>query len=68
MKNLDRGATLYTAKGAYTNEEKEIITTVLGKKQFIKLKNYIKEIDKKAFIITYNVHETLGEGFKDINE
>ena len=65
---LGRGATLYTAKGAYTNEEKEIITTVLDKKQFIKLKIYIKEIDKKAFIITYNVHEILGEGFKDINE
>jgi len=68
IEKLDRGATLYTAKGAYTNDEKEIITTVLGNKQFIKLKNYIKEIDKKAFIITYNVHETLGEGFKDINE
>jgi len=65
---LDRGATLYTAKGAYTNDQKEIITTVVGKKQFIRLKKYIKEIDKKAFIITYNVHETVGEGFKDINE
>lgn len=65
---LGRGATLYTAKGAYTNEEKEIITTVLDKKQFIKLKIYIKEIDRKAFIITYNVHEILGEGFKDIND
>lgn len=68
IEELERGATLYTAKGAYTNEEKEIITTVLGKKQFIKLKNYMKEIDKKAFIITYNAHEILGEGFKDINE
>lgn len=68
IEELGRGATLYTAKGAYTNEDKEIITSVLGKKQFIKLRNYIKEIDKKAFIITYNVHETLGEGFKDINE
>jgi len=68
IEELGRGATLYTAKGAYTNEEKEIITTVLDKKQFIKLKIYIKQIDKKAFIITYNVHEILGEGFKDINE
>ncbi|MBU3114150.1 YitT family protein [Clostridium lacusfryxellense] len=68
IENLNRGATLYIAKGAYTNDDKEIITTVVGKKQFIKLKNYIKEIDNKAFIITYNVHETLGEGFKDLNE
>ncbi|MBU3099113.1 MULTISPECIES: YitT family protein [Clostridium] len=68
IEDLNRGATLYMAKGAYTNDEKEIITTVLGKKQFIKLKNHIKEIDKTAFIITYNVHETVGEGFKDIDE
>ncbi|APC39506.1 YitT family protein [Clostridium estertheticum] len=68
IEDLNRGATLYMAKGAYTNDEKEIITTVLGKKQFIKLKNHIKEIDKMAFIITYNVHETVGEGFKDIDE
>ena len=68
IEDLNRGATLYMAKGAYTNDEKEIITTVLGNKQFIKLKNHIKEIDKTAFIITYNVHETVGEGFKDIDE
>lgn len=68
IEELNRGATLYSAKGAYTNEDKEIITTVLGKKQFIKLRNHIKEIDKKAFVITYNVHETLGEGFTDISE
>ncbi|MBX4261462.1 YitT family protein [Clostridium estertheticum] len=68
IEDLNRGATLYMAKGAYTNDEKEIITTVLGNKQFVKLKNHIKEIDKTAFIITYNVHETVGEGFKDIDE
>ena len=68
IEDLDRSATLYVATGAYSGEEKEIITTVVGKKQFIKLKSYIKDIDKKAFIITYNVHETVGEGFKSIEE
>lgn len=68
IEDLDRGATIYQGKGAYTKEEKEVITTVLGKKQFIKLRNYIKEVDEKAFIVSYNVHETLGEGFKNINE
>lgn len=68
IEELGRGATLYTAKGAYTNEKKEIITTVVGKKEFIKLKNFIKDADRNAFIITYKVHETLGEGFKDIVE
>ncbi|MFD3156077.1 YitT family protein [Haloimpatiens sp. FM7330] len=68
IEELDRGATLYVGRGAYTNDTKEIITTVVDKKQFIKLKNFINEVDKKAFIVTYNVHETLGEGFKDISD
>ncbi len=68
IKELDRGATLYSAKGAYTGEEKEVITTVLGKKQFIALKTFLKDTDKKAFIISYTVHETLGEGFKSIEQ
>lgn len=68
INELERGATIYTAKGAYTNETREVITAVMGKKEFIKLRNYIKELDKKAFIMTYNIHETLGEGFKDIME
>lgn len=68
IEDLDRSATLYVATGAYSREEKEIITTVVGKKQFIKLKSHIKQVDKKAFIITYNVHETVGEGFKSIEE
>jgi uncharacterized membrane-anchored protein YitT (DUF2179 family) len=68
IEELDRSATLYDAKGAYSLQNKEVITTVLGKREVIKLKNYIKEIDQKAFIITYNVHETLGEGFTDLME
>jgi len=68
IKELDRSATLYDAKGAYSLQNKEVITTVLGKREVIRLKNYIKEIDPKAFIITYNVHETLGEGFTDLME
>lgn len=63
MDELGRGATVYEAHGAYTKEKKEVITTVVEKKEFIKLRKYIKDIDENAFIIIYNVHETLGEGF-----
>lgn len=66
MNELGRGATIYLAKGAYTNEQKEIITTVVDRKEFIKLRNFIKEADQRAFITVNNVHETLGEGFKSL--
>jgi uncharacterized membrane-anchored protein YitT (DUF2179 family) len=66
MDELGRGATIYTAMGAYTGEEKEVLITVVSRKEFIKLKGFIKEIDSRAFITVNNVHEVLGEGFKDI--
>jgi uncharacterized membrane-anchored protein YitT (DUF2179 family) len=62
---LERGATIYLAKGAYTNEAREVITVILNQKEFIKLRNFIKEIDKRAFITVSNVHEALGEGFTE---
>lgn len=68
MNELGRGATVYYAKGAYSDANKEVITTVVGRKQFIRLRGYIKDIDKEAFITVNNVHETFGEGFKNIAE
>lgn len=68
MNELGRGATVYCAKGAYSNVQKEVITTVVGRKQFIKLRDFIKDIDKNAFITVNNVHEIFGEGFKNISE
>lgn len=66
IEELDRSATIYRAVGAYNLEKSDVLVTVLGKKEFIKLKNFIKEVDPSAFIITHNVHEVLGEGFGNI--
>lgn len=68
MDELGRGVTIYDARGAYTGETKEVLVTVMNRKEFIKLREFIKEMDKKAFITVSNVHEVLGEGFKDIIE
>lgn len=66
LNELGRGATVYTAKGAFTDMEKEIITTTISRKEVVKLKNFVKQIDKKAFMTIVDAHETLGEGFKDM--
>lgn len=66
LSELQRSATIYSAVGAYDHKEKDVIVTVMGKKEFMRLRNYLKEKDPSAFIITHNVHEVLGEGFSDI--
>jgi uncharacterized membrane-anchored protein YitT (DUF2179 family) len=63
---LERSATIYYAKGAYHNNEREVITTIVDRKQFLKLKDYIKDIDNRAFITVNEVNEVLGEGFAEI--
>jgi len=66
IEELDKSCTIFSGKGGYSQEESYILYTVLHRKQFIKLKRFIKEIDSKAFITVSEAHEVLGEGFKDI--
>ncbi|MDN5352854.1 MAG: hypothetical protein PWQ12_1775 [Clostridiales bacterium] len=60
---LNRGATIYTAKGAYTMADKVIVNSVMDRKEFIRLKRFIRDIDPNAFVMISTVREVLGEGF-----
>jgi len=62
--DLSRGATALEARGLYTNQKREILYTVLSRKEIGTLVQTVKEIDPNAFIIVNNVHEVLGEGFR----
>jgi uncharacterized membrane-anchored protein YitT (DUF2179 family) len=66
IRNIHRGATIHTAYGAYSNEEKHVITTVMNRKQAFDLRNYIHKVDSKAFITITNSSETIGKGFRSI--
>ncbi|KAJ53212.1 uncharacterized membrane-anchored protein YitT (DUF2179 family) [Clostridium tetanomorphum] len=66
IEELERGCTILKGIGGYTGKNTYVLYTVLSRREFIKLKEYIKEIDNKAFITVGDVHEVLGEGFKDM--
>lgn len=66
LEDLGRGATVYNATGSFSQNEIKVLETIVSTKEFIKIKNYIKEIDPNAFVMVADVHETLGEGFKSI--
>lgn len=68
MSELDRGCTFLSGLGAYTKEQSNVLYAVLSRAQFIKLKKFIKDVDHEAFIAVGEVHEVLGEGFKDIKQ
>ncbi|MDH6366609.1 MULTISPECIES: YitT family protein [unclassified Breznakia] len=60
---LDRGATIVNAKGAYTREDRYMIMVVILKKQLPLLTRIIEHVDPSAFMIVNNVNEVHGEGF-----
>lgn len=68
INELQRGVTVYRAVGAFSGEDKEVIMSIMSKKEFIMLREYIKDTDSRAFITVSNVHEVLGEGFKNIED
>jgi uncharacterized membrane-anchored protein YitT (DUF2179 family) len=51
MKQLERGATCWEGKGAYSGKHTHIFTTVLSKYEVPRLKKIIKTADPGAFII-----------------
>ena len=64
--DLQRGATIVNATGAFTGDDKYIILTVLSPSQAMKLRNFIKEHDPKAFLLVSNTSEIIGKGFHSV--
>ncbi len=64
LTELNRGATALKGRGMYLNKEKEVILSVVTKKEIGQLKEIAKDIDPKSFIIINEVYEVLGEGFQ----
>jgi len=52
LKELERGATYWEAKGGYTEEKTNIIFTVVSKYELGALKRSLKQVDPQAFLVS----------------
>ncbi len=66
QEELGRGTTFLNGVGGYSLENKQIINVVLNRKEYMKMKHFIRENDPEAFITMNFVHEVLGEGFGEL--
>lgn len=64
--DLERGGTYLQGRGMYTNEEKQVIYTVVSRREVAILEQYIHSIDPDAFITVMDTSEILGEGFQSL--
>ena len=68
INDLKRGGTILKAEGMYGRSEKEVLFTVVNRREVSELVAYIFAIDPNAFITIQNAHEIIGRGFKSIAE
>jgi len=63
---LGRGATRIEASGVFTGEKRGTLMVILSRNELDDLKAIVSAIDKRALVIISNVHEAIGEGFKEM--
>jgi uncharacterized membrane-anchored protein YitT (DUF2179 family) len=66
METLHHGVTVASVVGEYTKQDKAMIHTVCKRVEAIKLRNKIKEIDPRAFVIITTSSEIIGRGFRGV--
>ncbi len=64
--DLNRGGTLFSGKGMYNKKEKQVIFTVVNRREVTILQEYIRRVDPHAFVTVLNSNEILGEGFRSL--
>ncbi|TLM80307.1 MAG: YitT family protein, partial [Actinobacteria bacterium] len=64
--DLGRGATRVSATGVWTGEERGMLFVVLSRNELDDLKQIVGAIDPRALVIISDVHEAIGEGFKEM--
>ena len=65
MDELDRGVTGMDAKGMYTQNYNCVLYCVVSRKEIVRLKEIVNDVDPEAFVIVSDVREVLGEGFME---
>lgn len=59
LHELHSGATIYDARGAYSDETHQEIIAIVDKNEYLKLMNYLTAVDPDVFVTVYAVNEII---------
>jgi uncharacterized membrane-anchored protein YitT (DUF2179 family) len=68
INDLKRGGTFLKGEGMYQQQKKDVIFTVVNRRELAMLQEYISHTDPEAFMVVINANEILGNGFKSLAE
>ena len=60
IETLQRGITVYTATGGYSDAQKEEVLAILTKKEYGQFMDYVQTKDPNAFVTISNVKRVVG--------
>jgi uncharacterized membrane-anchored protein YitT (DUF2179 family) len=63
-RQMNRGATIMNATGAWTGEEHDMVFCVMAKREVGRARDVVRDTDPAAFITITDVYEVLGQGFR----
>ena len=66
INDMGRGATLIPGKGLYSGSGRDIIYVVVGRREMIRLREKVSQLDPAAFVNVIDSAEILGEGFQNL--
>ncbi len=64
LEKLGRGATILDATGGYTEQQRKMLLCAAPQSQLGRLKEFVRDIDPKSFVMVLNLSEVVGKGFE----
>lgn len=61
---LNRGGTALKSRSMYLKRDRELLMSVIHRKQISELREFVKEIDPEAFVVISDTYAVLGKGFR----
>jgi len=62
--SLHRGGTALKSRSMYLKRDRELLMSVIHRKQIPELREFVKEIDPEAFVVISDTYAVLGKGFR----
>ncbi len=68
INDLQRGGTFIQSRGMYNGSEKQMIFTVVSRREMAILQGFIQKEDPNAFMTVIDANEIIGNGFKSFEQ
>ena len=66
--SMGRSANIYSVVGAYKKNTQSVIHTVLSRRDFVKLKEFLSKNDESSFMVVTNAHSVFGYHWRAIKD